>query len=50
MIFDSCAEVLANIANISKHTKYISATVGVMQAQLQKYPQIVEDLQVSGSL
>lgn len=41
----SCAEALAVVANISRHTKYISTTVGFLQDQLKAKPQILEQMQ-----
>ena len=42
----SCAESIAMVANISKHSKYITTSIGFIQDQIRKYPSIVEELQV----
>ncbi|XP_053378244.1 ankyrin repeat, SAM and basic leucine zipper domain-containing protein 1-like [Mercenaria mercenaria] len=41
----SCAEALAVVANISKHTKYITSTVGFLQDQIKSNPKILDQLQ-----
>ena len=42
----SCPESIAIVANVSKHTKYITTTLGFIQDQITKHPSIMEELQV----
>ena len=37
------------VANVSKHTKYITTTLGFIQDQIIKHPSIIQDLQVNSA-
>ncbi|KAL4227063.1 Ankyrin repeat [Mactra antiquata] len=40
-----CAEALAVLANVLKHTKYINTTIGFLQDQINSKPAILDELQ-----